>query len=96
MAVKTAICKNTFGEAVPVECRLWENWHGATYLSKTVEQLGKDHPDLTFDGWVYDLDSEEDKNAIRMYFLSPNVTWREVWVFTTEGFTFKKIYREDV
>lgn len=79
-ATRTAICMDANGNPVPVHCKLWTNWHGATNLQKTKERLAKDHPDLTFHGWVYDLDDHQDRNSLRLNFLSPNVVSRLTWV----------------
>jgi len=96
MPVRTAIMTDPTGNPVSVECKMWENWHGATYLSKTLEQLRKDHPEYQFDGWVHDLTDSEHVMDLRCRFLSPNVQWTKAWVSTQEGTVFKKIYREDV
>jgi len=96
MTIKTAICKTSDGIEVPVHCKLWENWHGATNIQKTREQLAADHPDLTFDGWVYDLNSDGDLQSLRLAFLSPNVFAVTKWLSTELGFEKKRITREMV
>jgi len=89
--MKTAICKDLNGNFTPVFCKLWENWHGATSLCKTREQLERDHPDLTFVAWVTDLD---DREALECHFLSPNVQSVIVWIEVDSAFTQIRLNRD--
>lgn len=75
MTIKTAICKDSRGNIVPVQCKVWSNGQ-TTCLRRTKDQLRKDHPNLTFEAWVRDL---SDTNAINLAFLSPNVDRIKVW-----------------
>jgi len=77
MTIKTAICKDSQGNHVPVQCKVWTNGQ-TTCLKKTRDQLAKDHPDLTFEAWVVNL---ADHNSLNLFFLSPNVMARRVWAF---------------
>lgn len=90
MTTRTAICRDTQGNEVPVQCKLWENWHGATNLANTEEQLRRDQPDLTFVAWVQDRDS------LPLYFLSPNVEFVKVWLETAQGFALTTVKRAEV
>lgn len=96
MATRTAMCIDSAGNHVPVHCKLWENWHGATNLQKTKEQLATDHPDLTFDGWVYDLADAEDVQSLKLAFLSPNVVSITKWTRIHDEFTKGRITRDMV
>lgn len=91
MTDRTAITRDAQGRIHAVQCRLWENWHGATDLGRTREQLAVDHPDLRFVAWVV-----EDLDSLRGNFLSPNV-WRvRVWRNTPQGLAEVWVTREEV
>lgn len=96
MPVRTAIMTDPTGNPVSVQCKLWENWEGVTFLSMTLKQLRKDHPEYQFDGWVYDLNDSEQVMDLRCRFLSPNVVSTKAWVYTEEGTVYKEIHRGDV
>lgn len=91
MPNRTAICRSADGDLVPVHCRLWENWHGATDLEMTRRQLASEHPDLTFVAWVI-----EDLSDLRGNFLSPNVMATRAWLLTPDGFAERRVTREEV
>lgn len=93
---RTAICKDRHGNLVPVHCKLFVNWHGATYLCRTKEQLERDHPELTFLGWVYDMHNQEHLEDIKCAFLSPNVFQINRWVQTVNGFELILIERNAI
>lgn len=96
MPTRTAICLNADGHPVPVHCKLWENWHGATNLQKTKEQLAVDHPDLTFDGWVFDMGNPEHVDDLKLAFLSPNVVSITKWTQIHDEFSKGQVTREMV
>ena len=83
--------KNDRGDFQLVVCKLWENWHGATSLEASKDQLKKDHKSLTFVGWVVD-----DISELKLNFLSPNVLWVEKWVDSEDGIEFRKVYRSEI
>lgn len=89
MTIKVAICKDSQGNAVPVQCKVWSNGQ-TTCLKITREQIRKDHPELTFDSWVLDLSDEQAK---ALPFLSPNVEFIRRWAITEKGIEYGKLYR---
>ena len=96
MPVKTAVCETPAGDLDLVHCKLWENWHGATNIQKTREQLAADHPNLKFVGWVYDLNNDEDVQSLRLAFLSPNVQSIRKFILKSHGVEMTTVTREMV
>jgi len=90
MTIKTAICKDSRGNIIPVHCKLWTNGQ-TTSLKNTKDQLAKDHPDLTFVNWVKDLN---DTQSLNLYFLSPNVMARTIWVELNGAFQQVRLNRD--
>lgn len=52
--------------------------------------------DLEFDGFVYDLSNSYDRNTIAMYFLSPNVWGKMLWVDDGQRIIKRMVRREEV
>ena len=89
MSIFTAICRDSKNNTVPVFCKAWENWHGATSYERTKEQLLIDHPELTFEAWV-----QPSINSLRGNFLSANVLWVDAWLDTGTAFEKIRVYRD--
>jgi hypothetical protein len=88
--IKTAICKDSQGNVVPVQCKVWSNGQ-TTCLKRTRQQLKENHPSLMFDSWVLDLSDEQAK---ALPFLSPNVEFVLRWAFTSNGIEYGKLHRD--
>tara|TARA_R110002020_G_scaffold472390_1_gene700338 strand:+ start:2462 stop:2776 length:315 start_codon:yes stop_codon:yes gene_type:complete len=85
--VKTAILQHKNNEnAISVHTKVWASETGTKSLRQTKENLLKEYPDFTFDGWVYDLNDPEHASSLKMYFLSPNVQLKKIWAITDNGF----------
>lgn len=95
----TAICRDTtdrYMRHVGVECRIVRTREGSEDLEATKEQLKADHPSLQFEDWCYDLMDADDRNTLRLFFLSPNVQSVNKWHFIDGGYVQRAIFRDEV
>jgi len=95
--LRTAICRNESGSAIPVQCRFERLETGALQATKVVlDRLRADHPELVFEDWGYQLATPADANVMRMFFLSPCVVSVRKWIEDNDGWTLHTITRQDV
>ena len=94
--IRTVIALDDRGNERAVHCRVFDDngeriHHDTQSYKAMLRESG-----LKFDGFVYDLADNYDRNTVAMYFLSPNVWGKMLWVTENDHFIKRMVKREEL
>jgi len=96
MSTRTAICLDNNGDYHPIHCAIHVRDDGVKCLKTTQKLIEEEHPGFRFVSWAFDLNDSSHRNTINLYFLSPNVRFKKLWVMEDSGIIERAVYREEV
>lgn len=93
---RTVIAIDHHGNEVAVHCRVFDDEGNRIHHdTQAYKEMLRDS-DMEFDGFVYDLSNDYDRNTVAMHFLSPNVWGKMLWVDEDGAFVKRMVKRDEV
>lgn len=93
---RTVIAIDKSGNEVPVHCRVFDDEGNRIHPDTQSYKEMLRESGMEFDGFVYDLSDDYDRNTAALYFLSPNVWGKMLWVDENGAFVKRMVKREEV
>jgi len=93
---RTVIAIDKSGNEVPVHCRVFDDEGNRIHPdTQSYKEMLRERG-LELDGFAYDLSNSYDRNTVALYFLSPNVLEKMLWVDENGAFVKRWVAREEV